>query len=69
METIRDCKNRVACKGDAATGLVESQYKGFETSTQLSIGAAVTFKRDGVITKVTRVSDTAFLVESYYLAA
>lgn len=66
METFRDCKNRVACKGDAATGLVESLYKGCETSTQLPIGAVFTVKRDGVITKVTRVSATAFQVESYY---
>lgn len=69
METIRDCKNRVACKGDAATGLVESLYKGFETSTQLTVGAAFTIKRDSVITKVTRISATAFQVESYELAA
>ena len=69
METIRDCKNRIACKGDAATGLVESHYKGFEASTQLSVGASITIRRDGVITKITRVSTTAFQVESYDLAA
>ena len=69
METFRDCKNRIACKGDAATGLVESLYKGFETSTELSIGSVFTIKRDGVVTKITRVSTTAFHVESYDLAA
>ena len=69
METIRDCKNRVACKGDATTGLVESLYKGFETSTLLSVGAAFVIKRDGVVTKITRISTTAFQVESHDLAA
>lgn len=67
METFRDCKNRIACKGDAATGMVESLYKGFEASAQLSIGAAFIVKRDGVVTKITRVSTTAFQVESYYI--
>ena len=69
METFRDCKNRIACKGDATTGLVESLYKGFEASTELSVGAAFTVKRDGVVTKITRISTTAFQVESYDLAA
>ena len=69
METFRDCKNRIACMGDAATGLVESLYKGCKTRTLLPIGAAFIVERDEVITKVTRVSTTAFQVESYDLAA
>ena len=69
METFRDCKNRIACMGDAATGLVESLYKGCKTRTLLPIGAAFTVERDEVITKVTRISTTAFQVESYDLAA
>lgn len=67
METFRDCKNRIACMGDAATGLVESLYKGCKTRTLLPIGAAFTVERDEVITKVTRISTTAFQVESYYI--
>ena len=69
METFRDCKNRIACMGDAATGLVESLYKGCKTGTHLSVGAEFTIERDGVVTKITRVSTTAFHVESYDLAA
>jgi len=69
VETFRDCKNRIACKGDAATGLVESLYKGCKTGTRLSVGAEFTIERDGVVTKITRVSTTAFHVESYDLAA
>lgn len=67
METFRDCKNRIACMGDAATGLVESLYKGCKTRTLLPIGAAFIVERDEVITKVTRISTTAFQVESYYI--
>ena len=69
METFRDCKNRIACKGDAATGLVESLYKGVKTRTELSVGAAFTVERDDVVTKITRISTTAFRAESYDLAA
>ena len=66
METFLDCKNRIACMGDAATGLVESLYKGCKTRTELPIGAVFTVERDHVITKITRISTTAFHVESYY---
>ena len=66
METFRDCMNRVACMGDAATGLVEALYKGCKTRTLLPVGAEFTVERDHVITKVIRVSTTAFYVESYY---
>lgn len=69
METFRDCKNRIACMGDAATGLVESLYKGVKTRTELSVGAVFTVERDDVVTKITRISTTAFHVESYDLAA
>jgi hypothetical protein len=55
--------------GDAATGLVESLYKGVKTRTELSVGAAFTVERDDVVTKITRISTTAFRVESYDLAA
>ena len=66
METFRDCKNRIACMGDAATGLVEALYKGVKTRTELSVGAAFTVERDDVVTKITRISTTAFQVESYF---
>ena len=69
METFRDCKNRVACMGDATTGLVESLYKGVKTRTELPVGAVFTVERDHVITKITRISTTAFQVESHDLAA
>ena len=69
METFRDCKNRIACKGDPVTGLVESLYKGCKTCTHLSIGAEFTIERDSVVTTITRVSTTVFLVVSYELAA
>lgn len=69
METFRDCKNRIACMGDATTGLVESLYKGVKTRTKLSVGAAFTVERDDVVTKITRISTTAFRVESYNIAA
>lgn len=64
MVEIRDCKDRLACKGNAETGLVEAMYKGQTTRTRLSLGEVFTIERDGVITNVTRISRTAFQVES-----
>ena len=69
METFRDCKNRIACMGDATTDLVESLYKGCKAKTTLSVGGEFTVERDDVVTKITRISTTAFRVESYDLAA
>ena len=52
MEEIRDCKGRLACKGNAATGFVEAMYKGQKTRTTLSIGERFTIEREGVVTEI-----------------
>ncbi|KPU44493.1 hypothetical protein OXPF_19870 [Oxobacter pfennigii] len=69
MEDIRDCKGRIACKVNAATGLVEVVYKRCKTSTQIPAGGTLRIERDGVVTIVTRSSDSAFHVESHVNAA
>jgi hypothetical protein len=69
MKEIRDCKGRLACKGDAATGLIESMYRGQKTQTILAVGAYLIIERDGVVTVITRISLTAFKVESHAGAA
>lgn len=66
MEEIRDCMNRLACKGNAATGFVESVYKGQKTRTRLAIGETFTIERSGIVTNVKRISTTAFQVESQH---
>lgn len=65
MEEIRDCKGRIACKGNADTGLVEVVYKRCKTSTQISIGGTFKIEREGVVTIVTRINNSAFYVESH----
>ncbi len=64
MEDIRDFKGRLACKGDAGTGLIESVFKGCRTRTRLPFGEVFTVERDGIVTDVTRLNDHAFHVES-----
>ena len=69
MEDIRDCKGRLACKGDAATGFVETAYKGQKTRTFLSVGSEFIIEREGVVTKVMRVTVCDFHIDSYIVAA
>jgi len=69
MQDIKDCKGRLTCKADAATGTVEHAYKGCKTTSRLAIGGSVSIERDAVVTIVTRISATAFQVDSYTLAA
>lgn len=69
MEDIRDCIGRIACKGNAATGLIEVAYKRCKTSTQIPIGGTLRIEREGVLTIVTRLNDSAFHVESGVCAA
>ena len=66
MEAYRDCKGRIACMGDPTTGAVESAYKGCKTSTLLAIGESFTIERDVVVTGVTRVSASDFMVVSRF---
>lgn len=64
MVAYRDCKGRIACMGDPTTGAVESAYKGCKTSTFLAIGESFTIERDVVVTVVTRISASDFMVVS-----
>lgn len=45
MEEIRDCKNRLVCKGDARTGLIQSFYKGQRMETRLALGQQLEIER------------------------
>ena len=65
MQELRDCKGRIACMGNAATGLVECLYKGHKTRTHLGIGDDFTIEREGIETIITRVSNLAFNVDSH----
>lgn len=65
MEILRDCIGRIACKGDAATGLVETLYKGHRTRTKIPIGEKFIIEREDTITTVTRINTMAFQVESH----
>jgi len=65
VEILRDCIGRIACKGDAATGLVETLYKGHRTRTKIPIGEKFIIEREDTITTVTRINTMAFQVESH----
>lgn len=65
MEEIRDCKNRLVCKGDALTGSIQAFYKGQLMETQLAMGQELTIERSPTRTTITRINDAAFHVESF----
>lgn len=65
MEEIRDCKNRLVCKGDARTGSIQAFYKGQLMETQLVMGQELTIERSPTRTTITRINDAAFRVESF----
>ena len=69
MVEFRDCTGRLAATGDVITGLVENRYKGQKTKALLRIGESLSIERENVITIITRISATAFNVESRLLAA
>jgi len=65
VKEIRDCKGRIACKGNPKTGVLEVLYKKCKTSTILNIGGTLQIEREGVMTKITRKCTNEFLVNSY----
>ena len=69
MVELRDASGSLICKGDASTGLVEHIYKRCKTQTHLAIGGYIIIERDGVATKITRISTLHFEIERYALAA
>lgn len=59
---IRDAKGRVACIADPLTGSIEIKYSKISVQTALEIGKSLTIEREGIVTKITRLSTTAFRV-------
>ena len=66
---ITDCKDRCACFADAATGLIEHEWKKVVTKTRIPIGGEYTIQRDVTITILRRVSTEKFVITSYEIAA
>lgn len=63
MVEVRDGKERLACKYDAETGLIEMLYKGYRASTRLAVGGSFRVERDTTVTVVTRDTVDTFLIE------
>lgn len=64
-----DCKNRCACYADAATGLIEHEWKKVRTTTCIPIGGEYRIERDGTVTILRRISTEEFEIQSYEIAA
>ncbi len=65
MKQYRDMIGRCVCCADAATGIVEREYKKSKTRTRLPIGGEYTVERDNIITTLTRIDTCDFQVNSY----
>ena len=65
---ITDCKDRCACFADAATGLIEHEWKKVVTKTRIPIGGEYTIQRDVTITILRRISTGEFEINSYEIA-
>ena len=61
---IYDCKQRLVCRGDPSTGFVETKYQKQITKTILPLKMYLIIERDRVWTKITRVNNVDFHVES-----
>ena len=68
MEDIRDCSGHLICHGDAITGFVFSLYKGHRIIAHLAVGETFTVERNDTKTKITRIDDSTFKVNSFQKA-
>ena len=64
MINMYDCKNRLVCRGDPQTGYIETKYQKQTTRTTLPLKTSLIIEREHVWTKITRVSNTQFRVDS-----
>lgn len=69
LKKITDCKSRCVCYADAATGLIEHEWKRVRTTTRIPIGEEYRIERDGTVTILRRISTEEFEVTSYEIAA
>ncbi len=69
MEIIRDYKGRIVCKANASDGHIEIKYRSLTIRATVGIGDTYTVEREGIITEVTRTSESHFSVSSYQQSA
>ena len=65
LEKITDCKDRCACFADAATGVIEHEWKKVVTKTCIPIGGEYTIVRDVTVTILRRISIEKFEITSF----
>ena len=64
MQEIRDCNQRLACMGEADSGIIEFAEKHQKFRAVLPITGSFTVERKGTITTITRVSQDSFNIKS-----
>ena len=68
MKCIYDCKGRLVCKVDPDTGFIESKYQKLTMRTTLPLRTSLVIEREKVWTKIPRVDNQHFYVESKVLS-
>lgn len=64
MQEIRDCNNRLACMGEAYSGIIEFAEKHQRFRAVLPIYGSFTVERKGAITTITRINQNSFNIKS-----
>lgn len=69
IQEVKDANNKLICKIEAETGILQNIYKKQEIKVRLEVGQSIQLARGGCITLVKRIDKTEYDIKSYKKSA
>ena len=69
IQEVKDANNKLICKIEAETGILQNIYKKQEIKVRLEVGQSIELARGGCITLVRRIDKTEYDIKSYKKSA
>lgn len=69
IQEVKDANNKLICKIEAETGILQNIYKKQEIKVRLEVGQSIQLARSGCITLVKRIDKTEYDIKSYKKSA
>lgn len=65
LKEVKNVNNKLVCKIDEKTGILQNIYKRQEVKMKLEVGQSINIVRDGFVTQIKRVEKEKYEIKSY----
>ncbi|MDO5018638.1 MAG: hypothetical protein Q4E02_05000 [Lagierella massiliensis] len=65
IQEVKDANNKLICKIEVMTGILQNIYKKQEIKVKLEVGQSIQLARGGFVTLVKRIDKTEYDINSF----